>query len=165
MSCPVLFLYIFLPLRPQRPAHHVPISLAIFSASAALVATPPLGTPMPYCSPVSLRLRIVDSVCPYRFEQRSGAVFVYRQVALLLDSGLPQRCLSLRQHHLSIAMQAGVRGCLGPGCTALARTHVGCADGAGHRPTGAGEVVHGVDRGDTFWGGDEGDDSEACCYA
>lgn len=126
---------------------------------------------MPYCSPVSLRLRIVDSVSPYRLEQRSGAVFVYRQVALLLDSGLPQRCLSLRQRRLSIsisiAMQAGVRGCCGPRLRTArsARTHVGGADGAGHRPTGAGEVVHGVDRGDTFWGGDEGDDSEACCYA
>jgi hypothetical protein len=85
-----------------------------------LVATPPLGTPTPYCSPVSLRPRIIDMdrVAPYRLEQRSGAVFVYRQVALLLDGGLPQRCLSLRQRRLSstitIAMQAGVRGCFGP---------------------------------------------------
>lgn len=35
---------------PPPQLQHVPISVAIFSASAALVATPPLGTPIPYWS-------------------------------------------------------------------------------------------------------------------
>lgn len=51
----------------------------------------------------------------------------------------------------------------------LAGTHVGSADGAGHRPTGAGDVVHGVWEGDTcasLWVGEDGDGAERPrCYA
>jgi hypothetical protein len=66
--------------------------LAIFSASAALVATPPFGTPMPYWT-------LISHVCPeprcnivgesaYRFEERSGPVFVDRQTSPLGNSGV-----------------------------------------------------------------------------
>jgi hypothetical protein len=39
---------ISLGLQPACLCERIPMSLAICSASAALVATPPLGTPMPY---------------------------------------------------------------------------------------------------------------------
>lgn len=93
---------------------------------------------------VSLRLYALDSVCSYRLEQRGGPVFVYRQAALLLDSGLPQWCLLCRQLRLLNRNASWRQRLFGPASTARSRTHVGCADGAGHRPTGAGDVVHGV---------------------
>lgn len=73
--------------------------LATCSASAALVATPPLGTPMPYWTLVSLvcsRVHILHRGSAYRFEQRGGPVFVDRQTSPLLDCGalhcvLPRR--------------------------------------------------------------------------
>jgi hypothetical protein len=87
--------------------------LATCSASAALVATPPLGTPMPYWTPVSPYCsessRLFRGMPAYRFEQRSGPVLVDGQTSPLLDcgalhwvlllgvSGHSQLCRNLRQ--------------------------------------------------------------------
>jgi hypothetical protein len=63
---------------------------ATCSASAAVVATPPLGTPIPYWTLVSHYCfgRLICRGMPaYRFEQRSGPVLVNGQTSPLLDGG------------------------------------------------------------------------------
>lgn len=79
---------------PQAsPIHHVQMLLATASASWAVFATLPLGTPMPYCAVVSGSRAASGGTwrAAYGLEQGSRAVLVYGEVAGLLDDGGSQR--------------------------------------------------------------------------
>lgn len=121
--------------------------LATCSASAALVATPPLGTPMPYCLLVSLSRPSPTSAVyrgpsAYRLEQRSRPVFVDGQTSPLLDRRALHWCL-LRRVSTSFSIIEHLRQRLfGHGGSAVGSTY-SSAESIGQRPR-AGKVVHDV---------------------
>jgi hypothetical protein len=104
----------------------IPMLLATFSASAALVATPPLGTPMPYWT-------LISHVCPeprcsivsgpaYRFEQRRGPVLVDRQTPPLLDSGALHCVLYVVCQHAPQLRYGQRKRLFGLGCGVVGHT-------------------------------------------
>jgi hypothetical protein len=115
--------------------------LATCSASAAVVATPPLGTPMPYWTLVSHRCLgcfVYRGMPAYRFEQRGGPVLVDGQTSPLLDGGALHGVLLRRVSLYPKCVATSVRGFLT--WRRWSGTY-GSSESVGQRP-GAGKVVH-----------------------